>query len=344
MADAVTHTIETDGADTSLSDATRDARTIEVSAVVVRDRNGRVLNVRKRGTSSLMLPGGKPEPGEDPRDTAIREFSEELGVELDPLRLRGLGSFRAPAANESGFEVLAHVYEHPYVAVDRPLAEIEHLEWVDPADPHPAMAPLNTLHVFPALERAARPPQRVAVYIGSSFGNDPKYEEGARAFGAALGAAGIELVYGGGKVGLMGAVADSALSAGGNVYGVITEALMAGETGHTGLTRLEIVGTMTERKVRMAALTDAFVALPGGPGTLEEFFEAWTWVTLGIHTKPVALFDIDGYWQPLIEMIDRMVDSGFSSPTARESLIVSDDPAELFELLAAWQPPKPKWT
>ncbi|MFC5339007.1 TIGR00730 family Rossman fold protein [Leucobacter denitrificans] len=334
MAHAVTHPVETDSTP---------VRTIEVSAVVMRDSEGRVLNVRKRGTDTLMLPGGKPEVGEDPRDTAIREFSEELGVELDPLRLRGLGDFRAPAANESGFEVLAHVYEHPFVTVDRPRAEIEHLEWLHPDDPHPAMAPLNTLHVFPALANSARPAQRVAVFTGSALGVNPRFEQVAREFGAALGASGIELVYGGGKVGLMGAVADGVLESSGNAFGVITEALINGETGHEGLTRLEVVRTMTERKQRMAALTDAFVALPGGPGTLEELFEVWTWVTLGIHTKPVALFDIDGYWQPLISMIDHMVDSGFSTPVARDSLIVATSTDELFEKIANWQPPKPKW-
>lgn len=316
---------------------------IRVSAVVVRDPEGRVLNVRKRGTSMLMLPGGKPETGEDPRDTAIREFREELGIDLDPLRLRGLGEFRSPAANEPGRDVVAHVFEHPYVAVDRPLAEIEHLEWADPTAAHPAMAPLNTEHVFPALASGARPAQRLAVFTGSALGNSPAYAAGARAFGAAMAARGIDLVYGGGKVGLMGTVADAVLSAGGEAFGVITESLLAGETGHTGLTRLEVVSSMPERKRRMAELTDAFVALPGGPGTLEELFEVWTWVTLGIHAKPVALFDIEGYWQPLLRALDAMVDAGFSAPAARNSLIVASDPEELFAKIAAWQPPQPKW-
>lgn len=321
---------------------------IEVSAVAMRDPEGRVLNVRKRGTNALMLPGGKPEPGEDPRDTAIREFREELGVELDPLRLRGLGTFRAAAANEAGHEVLAHVFEHPYLAVDRPLAEIEHLEWVDPAQytstsEHPEMAPLNIEHVFPALAQTLRPPQRIAVFTGSSLGDSPVYEATARAFGAALAHAGIGLVYGGGGVGLMGAIADAALEAGGEVYGVITEALLDGETGHAGLTRLEVVRGMPERKRRMAELSDAFVALPGGLGTLEELFEAWTWVTLGIHEKPVALYDVDEYWQPLLATIDAMVDAGFSAQAARDTLVVASDPVELLERLATWAPPRPKW-
>lgn len=310
----------------------------------MRDPEGRVLNVRKRGTSTLMLPGGKPEPGEDPRDTAIREFREELGIELDPLWLRGLGEFRSPAANEPGRDVVAHVFEHPYIAVDQPLAEIEHLEWVDPTRDHPAMAPLNTEHVFPALARTARPPQRLAVFTGSALGNSPEFAAAARDFGTAMAHAGIDLVYGGGKVGLMGTVADAVLTAGGNTFGVITESLLAGETGHTGLTRLEVVSSMPERKRRMAELTDAFVALPGGPGTLEEIFEVWTWVTLGIHAKPVAIYDVGGYWQPLLGALDAMVDAGFSSPSARASLIVASEPAELFDKLAAWQPPQPKWS
>ena len=129
-------------------------RVIRVSAVVMRDDSGRVLNVRKRGTESLMLPGGKHEPGEDPRDTAAREFLEELGVELDPDLLAPLGVFRAVAANEPGYTVEATVFEHPFVAAVagmRPRAEIEHLEWADPAIPREDMAPLNTDFVFPAL-------------------------------------------------------------------------------------------------------------------------------------------------------------------------------------------------
>jgi 8-oxo-dGTP pyrophosphatase MutT (NUDIX family) len=125
--------------------------TIRVSAVVMRDGAGRVLNVRKRGTSMLMLPGGKPEAGEDPSATALREFREELGVELDPRLLGFVGEFRAPAANEPGHEVVAHVFEHPFVAGVAASAEIEVLEWVDPAERRPDLAPLNTEHVFPAL-------------------------------------------------------------------------------------------------------------------------------------------------------------------------------------------------
>lgn len=117
----------------------------------MRDELGRVLNVRKRGTTTLMLPGGKPEPGESPAATALREFEEELGIALDPTLLRALGEFRAPAANEAGFDVVAHVFEHPCVAGVTANAEIEHLEWVDPLIEREDMAPLNTQHVFPTL-------------------------------------------------------------------------------------------------------------------------------------------------------------------------------------------------
>lgn len=124
---------------------------IVVSAVVMRDAEGRVLNVRKRGTTMLMLPGGKPEPGETADQTAIREFSEELGVALDPAALGFVGEFRAAAANEPGYAVVAHVFEHPFVPGVAVSAEIEQLEWVDPASQREDLAPLNTEHVFPAL-------------------------------------------------------------------------------------------------------------------------------------------------------------------------------------------------
>lgn len=137
-----------------MNDSAIEERVIRVSAVVMRDGAGRVLNVRKRGTASLMLPGGKHEAGEDPRDTAVREFAEELGVALDGALLRPLGVFRAAAANEPGHVVEATVFEHPFAeaaGAAQPRAEIEHLEWVDPAIPRPDMAPLNTELVFPAL-------------------------------------------------------------------------------------------------------------------------------------------------------------------------------------------------
>lgn len=136
------------------------SQVIRVSAVVMRDPQGRVLNVRKRGTTSLMLPGGKHEPGEDPRDTAVREFTEELGIALDVTLLHSLGVFETAAANEPGHRLVAAVFEHPFVRAATsaaPQAEIEYLEWIDPALVREDMAPLNTEHVFPALLAANEP-------------------------------------------------------------------------------------------------------------------------------------------------------------------------------------------
>lgn len=322
--------------------------TIEVSAVVVRDGAGRVLNVRKRGTSALMLPGGKPEPGEDPRDTAVREFREELGIDLDPLQLRGIGTFVTDAANEPGHRLIAHVFEHPYVAAADPLAEIDHLEWVDPhaADRPLAHAPLNLEHVYPAL--AARDdrgfmPQRLTVFTGSSSGASPRFAEVAGEFGNALAERGVGLVYGGGNVGLMGVVADAALAGGVEVIGVIPRSLVDRELAHQGLARIEVVADMHERKQRMAALGDAFVALPGGPGTLEEFFEALTWMQLGIHNRPVALFNPGGFWDAQLRMLDEMVEQGFMARNFRDLIVVADTADALFEGLGRWRAPRAKW-
>lgn len=317
--------------------------TIRVSAVVMRDENGRVLNVRKRGTHALMLPGGKNEPGEDPRDTAIREFAEELGVQLDGLKLRSLGEYTTAAANEPGHTLVAAVFEHPFVPAAEPQAEIEHLEWVDPAVSRTDMAPLNTEHVFPALRAPGRKPARLTVFTGSATGASPAYAEAAVELAAECARAGIGIVYGGGNVGLMGIAANAAQGAGGEVIGVIPQGLVDSEIAHPHLTRLEVVGDMHARKHRMASLSDASVALPGGLGTLEELFEAWTWVTLGFQTKPVALYDVDGYWQPLLDMLDRMVERRFLAEEYRSSLIVADNPAELLAQLSAWQPPSKKW-
>lgn len=150
-----------------------------------------------------------------------------------------------------------------------------------------------------------------------------------------LAASNIGVVYGGGHVGLMGVVADAALGAGGEVFGVIPDPLVSGEVAHPGLNRLEIVRDM---HARMAELSDAFIALPGGVGTLEELFEAWTWQQLGIHRKPVALYDIDGYWQPLLRALDDMTSHGFISEFTRSTLIVRDDPEELLAALRTWAP------
>ncbi|WP_372698855.1 TIGR00730 family Rossman fold protein [Arthrobacter sp. JSM 101049] len=320
--------------------------TIHVSAVVLRNPAGEVLTVRKTGTDRFMFPGGKPEPGESTAAAALRECTEEIGAELDPAGLRELGVFRCRAANEPGHDLVATVFEHPARIEPVPGAEIDAVRWQDPAArQRPGdLAPLLADHVLPALAaRAPRMPGNIVVFTGSKTGDGEVYRQAAARLGAGLARRGLGVVYGGGHVGLMGQVADAALEAGGQVSGVITQALVDGETAHRGLTRLEIVNTMHERKERMAALGDAFVALPGGAGTLEEFFEAWTWQHLGIHAKPVALFNVDGFWDPLLAMIDQMVERRFLASTYRDALITSSDPDDLLERMASWTAPERKW-
>jgi uncharacterized protein (TIGR00730 family) len=185
---------------------------------------------------------------------------------------------------------------------------------------------------------------RICVFCGSSGGARLTYRAAAQAMGRAIAQRGAGLVYGGGHVGLMGTVADGALAAGGEVIGVIPRTLMDRELGHRGVTSLRVVETMHDRKALMAELSDAFVALPGGVGTLEELFEAWTWAGLGIHRKPVALLDVEGYWDPLVTMADRMVAEGFLAPQLRSALLVGVEPVALLDALAAHRPPADRWT
>ena len=159
--------------------------------------------------------------------------------------------------------------------------------------------------------------RRVAVYCGSSNGNDPIFLAEARALGAAIAAAGLGLVYGGASVGLMGAVADAALDGGAEVIGVLPEILSGREIAHVGLTSLEMVPTMHERKARMHVLADAFIALPGGYGTLDELFEALTWAQLKLHAKPCILVNTAGYWDGLLTFLDSAVTAGFLKPDYR---------------------------
>ena len=165
----------------------------------------------------------------------------------------------------------------------------------------------------------------VCVYCGSSIGARPVYAQRAAALGTRLADEGLALVYGGGNVGLMGVVADAALAAGGEVIGVIPEQLVGWEVAHEGLTRLEIVATMHERKARMFDLSDAFVALPGGFGTLDEMFEMLTWRQLGLGDKPCAFLDVDGYFAPLMAMLDRMLQEGFLRGEHRNDLWHGED-------------------
>lgn len=187
-------------------------------------------------------------------------------------------------------------------------------------------------------------PARICVFCGSHAGVDPRYEEAARAFGTHAARRGHPLVYGGARAGLMGAVADAALEAGGRVTGIIPEALWAREIGHTGLTELLVVGSMHERKAVMAERSDAFVALPGGAGTLDEFFEAWTWAQLGIHRHPVALLNTAGFYDPLLALVDHMTREGFVGAQQRAMVVVADEPAPLLDRLAAYHAPStPRW-
>ena len=178
----------------------------------------------------------------------------------------------------------------------------------------------------------------VAVYCGSNFGTDPAYARAAASLGGILADRGTRLVYGGGHVGLMGVVADAAMQHGAEAHGVITEALQAMEVAHEGLTSLKVVKTMHERKAAIADAADAFVMLPGGFGTFDEFFEVLTWTQLGIHAKPCGILDVAGFFAPLRALLDGAVTAGFVHPAHRDMVVVDDDPARLLDRLAAWTP------
>ena len=169
----------------------------------------------------------------------------------------------------------------------------------------------------------------ICVYCGSRSGDSPLFVSAAQALGALIGSRGHGLVYGGGRVGLMGTVADAALNAGAKVLGVIPDTLMQREVGHRGLTELKVVRTMHERKLLMAERADAFVALPGGIGTLEELYEVWTWQQLGYHDKPVALLNVDGYYDALLQFMQIGQQRGFVSEAQHAALIVDTDAASL---------------
>ncbi|WP_328188087.1 TIGR00730 family Rossman fold protein [Marinobacter sp. OP 3.4] len=184
---------------------------------------------------------------------------------------------------------------------------------------------------------------KIAVFCGSSHGNHERFAHSARELGSYMAGQGIDLVFGGGKVGLMGEVADAVLAGGGKVYGVIPESLKNRELAHPGLTDLQVVSGMHERKAKMAELADAFVAMPGGPGTMDELFEAWTWAQLGYHDKPCAIYNAFGYYDQLLSFLNTMADSGFLKPHHRQMLVVEDQPAPLLQALMRYQPPERKW-
>lgn len=186
--------------------------------------------------------------------------------------------------------------------------------------------------------------EAVCVFCGSSSGNRPPYAHAARAVGTVLAARGIRLVYGGGNVGLMGIIADAALAAGGEVIGVIPQALADLEIEHPGLTKLHVVRTMHERKQLMHDLSDGFIALPGGLGTLEEFFEVLTWGQLGMHAKPCGVLDVDGYYAPVLALLDRAVVDGLLKAENRAMLIYETDALRLLDRMAEYSPPAvTKW-
>jgi len=181
--------------------------------------------------------------------------------------------------------------------------------------------------------------QRICVFCGSSPGRHPDYREAAIAFGRALARSGIGLVYGGASIGLMGAVADAVREGGGEVIGVIPRSLVDLEVAHTGLDDLRVVGSMHERKALMATLSDAFVALPGGIGTLEEIFEVWTWAQLGSHAKPCAFLNVRGFYGGLLQFLDHVVAEEFLKPVHRDMVLVERDPDALIEAVRAYHAP-----
>jgi uncharacterized protein (TIGR00730 family) len=192
--------------------------------------------------------------------------------------------------------------------------------------------------------RTIEPIRSIAVYCGSSSGSDSAFVEAAKATGYELADRGIELIYGGGKVGLMGAVADAVLERGGTVRGVITSALLNAEVGHRGLTSLDVVESMHERKAKMADLADAFLGLPGGFGTFDELFEVLTWTQLGIQSKPVAVVNVLGYWDFVLRQAAHAASCGFIKPVHAELLRSGLTPGEAIDLLFSPVPlPVPKW-
>lgn len=188
------------------------------------------------------------------------------------------------------------------------------------------------------------PFQRLCVFCGSSTGNRPEYRAAAETLGEIFAQRGIELVYGGGNIGLMGVIADTVLAGGGRVIGVIPQPLMALEVGHRSLTELRIVGSMHERKALMSDLSDGFLALPGGFGTIEEFCEVVTWSQLGIQSKPCGLLNVQNYFAPLLELFDHAVRERFLREENRRLVLDDTDPTRLLEKMAAFKPAAvPKW-
>lgn len=186
--------------------------------------------------------------------------------------------------------------------------------------------------------------QTVCVFCAASPGVASMYVEQAAAMGRMLAHTGRRLVYGGGRTGLMGALADAALDAGGEVIGIMPRHLVEREVAHVGLTKLHVVASMHERKALLSELSDGFLAMPGGLGTLEELFEVWTWGQLGLHRKPYGIFEVGGFFAPLLDFLDHAVAEGFIRQEYRDLLVVDDDPSALIERMEAMLPPNlPRW-
>ena len=186
--------------------------------------------------------------------------------------------------------------------------------------------------------------KRLCVFCGSSHGANPTYAEAAKNLGGELARRGIALVYGGGNVGLMGVIADAVLTGNGEVIGVIPEALMAKELGHRRIQDLRVVKTMHERKAMMAELADGFIAMPGGIGTFEEFFEIVTWAQLGFHSKPCALLNVNRFYDPLLHLLDHAIAECFVKPKQRDHVLVESDFSKLLDRMATHHVPhEPKW-
>lgn len=185
---------------------------------------------------------------------------------------------------------------------------------------------------------------KIAIYCGSAEGSSSEYANGVKALGVYLAKQGMDVVYGGGNVGLMGIVANAVLQAGGKVLGVIPQHLKSKEIAHPGLTELYVVANMHERKAKMSELADAFVALPGGVGTLEEMFEIWTWGQLGLHDKPCAFYNINGFYNPLFTMVESMQKAGFVKQSYIDMIINVNTPEALVSAFKTYQAPQPKWS